>query len=46
MGVPGIQVEDTRALKAALAQPGAGPRLVDARIDPAAYTHVIRTIRG
>ncbi len=46
MGVPGIAVEDVADLKAALAQPGSGPRLVDARIDPSAYPHVIRTIRG
>jgi acetolactate synthase-1/2/3 large subunit len=46
MGVPGTLVEDATALKTALAQPGSGPRLVDARIDPSAYPHVIRTIRG
>ena len=46
MGVPGVAVEDVAGLKAALAQPGSGPRLVDARIDPAAHPHVIRTIRG
>ena len=46
MGVPGVAVTDVGGLRAALARPGAGPRLVDARIDPAAYPHVIRTIRG
>jgi acetolactate synthase I/II/III large subunit len=46
MGVPGVEVEDVPKLEAALAQPGAGPRLVDARVDPSAYPHVIRTIRG
>jgi acetolactate synthase-1/2/3 large subunit len=46
MGVPGVVAEDAGGLKAALAQPGDGPRLVDARIDPSAYPHVIRAIRG
>jgi acetolactate synthase-1/2/3 large subunit len=46
MGVPGTAVDDVAELTAALAQPGRGPRLVDARIDPSAYAHVIRTIRG
>jgi acetolactate synthase-1/2/3 large subunit len=46
MGVPGTAVQDVADLKAALAHPGAGPCLVDARIDPSAYPHVIRTIRG
>lgn len=46
MGVPGTAVEDVAELRAALAQPRTGPRLVDARIDPSAYAHVIRTIRG
>jgi acetolactate synthase-1/2/3 large subunit len=46
MGVPGVLVEDVAGLRTALAEPGSGPRLVDARIDPTAYPHVIRTIRG
>ena len=46
MGVPGTVVTDAAGLAAALSRPGAGPRLVDARIDPAAYPHVIATIRG
>jgi hypothetical protein len=39
-------VEDVSELEAALALPGDGPRLVDARVDPSAYPRVIRTIRG
>ncbi|MGY1644196.1 thiamine pyrophosphate-binding protein [Geodermatophilus sp. SYSU D00703] len=46
MGVPGVVVHEVQGLAAALTQPGAGPRLVDARVDPSAYPHVIRTIRG
>lgn len=46
MGVPGVAVENVPELEAALAQPGAGPRLIDARVDSSAYPHVIRTIRG
>lgn len=46
MGVPGTAVEDVDSLRRALARPGDGPRLVDARIDPSAYPHVIRAIRG
>jgi acetolactate synthase-1/2/3 large subunit len=46
MGVPGTAVDDVPSLRRALARPGSGPRLVDARIDAAAYPHVIRTIRG
>jgi acetolactate synthase-1/2/3 large subunit len=46
LGVPGTAVDDADGLRRALSAPGRGPRLVDARIDPAAYPHVIRTIRG
>jgi thiamine pyrophosphate-dependent acetolactate synthase large subunit-like protein len=46
MGVPGATVDDVAQLRRALEQPGQGPRLIDARIDPGAYPHVIRTIRG
>jgi acetolactate synthase-1/2/3 large subunit len=46
MGVPGVAVDDVDGLRRALAQPGSGPRLIAARIDPTAYRHVIRTIRG
>jgi acetolactate synthase I/II/III large subunit len=46
LGVPGTVADDVDGLRRALAAPGRGPRLVDARIDPAAYPHVIRAIRG
>jgi acetolactate synthase I/II/III large subunit len=46
LGVPGTVVDDVAGLRRALARAGGGPRLVDARIDPAAYPHVIRTVRG
>jgi acetolactate synthase I/II/III large subunit len=46
MGVPGATVDDVAQLRRALEQPGQGPRLIDVRIDPGAYPHVIRTIRG
>ncbi|MGZ4649853.1 MAG: thiamine pyrophosphate-binding protein [Kineosporiaceae bacterium] len=46
MGVPGCTVDDVAGLQRALRQPGGGPRLIDARIDPGAYAHVIRAIRG
>jgi acetolactate synthase-1/2/3 large subunit len=46
MGVPGTRVEDVDGLRRALEHPGTGPRLIDARIDPSAYRHVITTIRG
>jgi acetolactate synthase-1/2/3 large subunit len=44
MGVPAV--DDVAGLRHALSSRGDGPRLVDARIDPSAYRHVIRTIRG
>ena len=46
MGVPATAVDDVAGLRRALSSPGTGPRLVDARIDPSAYRHVIRAIRG
>jgi acetolactate synthase I/II/III large subunit len=46
MGVPGLVARDVAALRRALATPGAGPRLVDVRVDPAGYRHILRTIRG
>lgn len=46
MGVRGARVEDVDQLRAALETSGGGPELVDARIDPAAYAHVMRAIRG
>lgn len=48
MGVPGTVVEDVGDLRRTLvATRGAGgPHLIDARIDPSAYPHVLATIRG
>lgn len=46
MGVPGVVVDDINGLRRALASSAGGPLVVDARIDPASYHHVIRTIRG
>lgn len=46
MGVPGSAVRDADGLFDALTGDHRGPRLVDAHIDPAAYTHIIRSIRG
>lgn len=46
MGVPGVVVDRVDALRGALETAPRGPLVVDARIDPASYRHVIRTIRG
>lgn len=46
MGVPGRTAYDVAGLREALTAAGSGPRLVDARVDPAAYPHVIRALRG
>jgi acetolactate synthase-1/2/3 large subunit len=46
MGVPATVADDVGALRRALEHAGDGPQLVDARIDPAVYAHVIRAIRG
>lgn len=46
MGVPGTVVTDLEGLRAALASTESGPSLVDARIDPAGYPHVMRATRG
>jgi acetolactate synthase-1/2/3 large subunit len=46
IGLPGRVVEDVRGLRDALASTPDGPLLVDARIDPSAYPHVIRVTRG
>jgi acetolactate synthase-1/2/3 large subunit len=46
-GLPGEVVEDAAALERMLAGPWpAGPRLIDARIDPSVYPHVIQVTRG
>jgi len=46
MGVPGTVVTELDGLRAALAATGSGPCLLDARIDPAVYPHVMRATRG
>ena len=46
MGVPGLVVEDVSGLRQALTPNVRGPRLIDARVDAAAYRHVIDAIRG
>lgn len=46
MGVPGTVVTDLAGLRDALGRTASGPSLVDARIDPAGYPHVMRTTRG
>lgn len=42
----GLRVIDVDGLRAALGTTGSGPSLIDARIDPAGYPHVLRTTRG
>jgi acetolactate synthase-1/2/3 large subunit len=48
MGIPGFLAHDGDSLRDALGSEtrAPGPRLVDARVDPAAYRHVITAIRG
>ncbi|WP_300013177.1 thiamine pyrophosphate-binding protein [Pseudonocardia sp.] len=46
MGVPGVVARSVDELREALAPARRGPLLVDARIDPGSYRHVIDTIRG
>ena len=46
LGVPGRVVSDVAQLRAALSTHGRGPLLVDARIDPSGYPHVLRVTRG
>ena len=46
MGIPATVAQDVDGLRAALEPSSAGPRLVDARIDPSGYPHVIRETRG
>ncbi|MDT7706863.1 MAG: acetolactate synthase large subunit [Pseudonocardiales bacterium] len=46
MGVPGVVADSVDGLRRALESPARGPLVVDARIDPGSYRHVIRTIRG
>lgn len=46
MGVAGTVVSDLPGLQDALASTTTGPCLVDARIDPSGYAHVMRVTRG
>jgi len=46
MQVPGRIAVDVDSLRTALTSPQSGPLLVDARIDPSVYPHVIRVTRG
>ncbi|WP_116043743.1 thiamine pyrophosphate-binding protein [Amycolatopsis palatopharyngis] len=46
MGVPGSTVDDAESLRVTLDAAGPGPSLVDARIDPSGYAHVMRVTRG
>jgi acetolactate synthase-1/2/3 large subunit len=46
-GVPGVVAHDEASLAAALDEGwGRGPRLIDARVDPSVYPHVIKATRG
>jgi hypothetical protein len=44
--VPGRVVSDREQLRAALTTSGRGPLLVDARIEPSGYPHVLKVTRG
>jgi acetolactate synthase I/II/III large subunit len=46
LGIPSRVAEDVRGLEDALSSVQRGPLLVDARIDPSPYPHVIRVTRG
>jgi len=46
MGVSADVVEDVMGLRVAIGRYGTGPHLVDARVDPSGYPHMIRAIRG
>ena len=46
MGVPAATAHDVAGVREALAQAGPGPFLLDARIDPASYRHLLRVSRG
>ncbi|MBO0848615.1 MAG: thiamine pyrophosphate-binding protein, partial [Pseudonocardia sp.] len=46
MGVPSAMADDLARVRAALARARSGPFLLDARVDPAGYRHVLRTCRG
>lgn len=46
MGMTAVVASDAESVEAALSAPTAGPRLIDARIDPGAYRELIRITRG
>lgn len=46
MGLPATTVRTRRDLGRALEEGSGGPRLLDARVDPASYRHVIDVTRG
>lgn len=46
MGVPGRRIDEEDALHAALAEPAAGPLLLDVRVHADAYRHVIDVVRN
>lgn len=46
MGMPATVVECRKALREELDQARTGPRLIDARISPDAYSHVLAATRG
>ena len=46
MGVPAGTADDLEGVRAALRGAGPGPFLLNARIDPASYRHLISVSRG
>ncbi len=46
MGIPARTADDYEGVRAALQTAGPGPFLLDARIDPASYRHLISVSRG
>jgi acetolactate synthase-1/2/3 large subunit len=46
VGMPSAVVAEPSALESQLELPWAGPRLIDARVNPAVYPHVIKVTRG
>jgi thiamine pyrophosphate-dependent acetolactate synthase large subunit-like protein len=46
VGMPGVTARSVDDVAAALGGPWNGPRLIDARIDPAAYPGLLEVARG
>ena len=46
MGIPARTADDVDGVRAALQPGGPGPFLLDARIDPASYRHLMSVSRG